>query len=59
MPEPIVPSQYASTSSFLMPDVVNASVRGVDQQILGALVPVLTERRAAHADDGDPVADAV
>src|SRR5262245_4237704 len=26
MPEPIVPSQYASTSSFLMPDVVKASV---------------------------------
>src|SRR5205807_3433239 len=31
----------------------------VDQQVLGALVPVLAELRAAHADDGDSIADAL
>ena len=32
---------------------------GVDEEIVGALVPLLAERRAAHADDGDAVLDAV
>ncbi|MGR6997526.1 hypothetical protein ACU686_04455 [Yinghuangia aomiensis] len=30
-------------------------LRGVDQQVVGALVPGLDEGRAAHADDGDAV----
>src|SRR5262249_25999193 len=33
--------------------------RGIDEQILRPLVPVLAERRAAHADDGDAVLDTV
>ena len=32
---------------------------GLDQHVVDRLVPVLTEGRAAHPDDGDPVADAV
>ena len=32
---------------------------GVDQQVAGALVPVLAERRAAHADDRDAITNAV
>ena len=32
---------------------------GVDEQVLGSLVPVLAEGRAAHADDRDAVLDAV
>ena len=42
-----------------MPADVKASVGGVDEQVVGALVPVLAEGRAPHADDGDPVPDAV
>jgi hypothetical protein len=34
-------------------------VGGVDEQLVDALVPVLGEAGAAHADDGDAVADAV
>src|SRR5207253_663656 len=34
-------------------------LRGVDQEVVDALVPVLAERRAPHADDRHPVADPV
>jgi hypothetical protein len=33
--------------------------RRVDEQVVGGAVPVFAERRAAHADDGDLVADPV
>ena len=59
MPEPIVPSQKASTSSSVDAGRRERVAGGVDEQVVGALVPVLAERRAAHADDGDPVADPV
>ena len=59
MPDIAVPSQYASTSSLSTPADPNASSRGVDQQVVGALVPVLAERRAPHADDRDAILDAV
>src|SRR5262249_46966354 len=32
---------------------------GVDEQVVGPLVPLLAEGRAAHADDGDAILDAV
>src|SRR5262249_80534 len=32
---------------------------GVDEQVVGPLVPVLAEGSAAHADDGDTILDAV
>ena len=34
-------------------------VRGPDEEVVGTLVPVLLERRAPHADDGDLVLDPV
>ena len=47
-------------------DVVDADARGVepgvgplDRQVVESLVPVLAERGAPHADDGDAVLDAV
>jgi hypothetical protein len=34
-------------------------IGGVDQEIVGAFVPMLAELRAAHADDRDPILDAI
>ena len=59
MPEPIVPTQYASTSALATPADVERVADRVDEQVVGALVPVLAERRAPHPDDRDPVPDPV
>ena len=45
-------------SSRVTPADAIASLRRVDEQVVGGAVPVLAERRAAHPDDRDPVADA-
>ena len=59
MPPWAVPSQYASTSSWVTPAEVNASPVASSEQVVEPLVPVLGEARAAHPDDGDAVLDPV
>ena len=59
IPEPIVPDPVRVDVGLRDAGRRERVADRVDEQVVGALVPVLAERRAPHPDDRDPVADPV